>query len=143
MRQPPSRDSGDIQLSRRQVLATTAALAVGGLAGCTDEPDPDGSLRVSVNNQSGTAQQITVTVTDGDGGQRVETTDTVPANVSQPFESSGYEDGQYTIQVQGEDWATSSAWRPSVCRNFEFPTRLGSRDQTPMVTAESSCLDEQ
>ncbi|MCU4718909.1 hypothetical protein [Halapricum hydrolyticum] len=58
---------------------------------------------MTVNNQRGTAQRITVTVTDSDGEQHVKKTDTVPANVSQPFESSGYEDGQYTIQVQGED----------------------------------------
>lgn len=143
MVQSSSRGIGDIRTTRRRVLATTATLAVVGLAGCADEPNSDGSLRVTVNNQRGTAQRITVTVTDSDGEQHVKTTDTVPANVSQPFESSGYEDGQYTIQVQGEDWATSSVWRPSVCRNFQFLTRLNSPDQTPMVTAESSCLDDQ
>ena len=95
-----------------------------------------------VNNQLDAAQEVTVTVTDGDGERRVDTTDTVPASVSRPFESSGYEGGQYTIRVRGPDWATSSVWQPGTCRDYEFLTRLESNDGTPMVTAESSCQEE-
>lgn len=128
--------------SRRAVLAATATAAVGTVAGCADDPGADGTLRVVVNNQRDAAQEVTITVTDGDGERRVDTTDTVPANVGRPFESSGYGDGQYSIRVQGPDWATSSVWRPAECRDYEFLTRLEANDGAPMVTAESSCLPD-
>lgn len=95
-----------------------------------------------INNQRDAAQAVTVTVTDAEGTVRLDTSATVEGSVSRPFESHGYEDGQYSIRVQGPDWATGSVWRPASCRSYEFLTRLEADDETPMVTAESTCASE-
>lgn len=135
--------------TRRQVLASAGALAGLALAGCASPgqvggPSSDETvLRVRVNNQSGRAQPVTVTVTGPDGTAVVDLSDeTVPAGVSQTFERTGLDGDSYEIAVEGTDWATAAVWTPAACPTYTVVTRLDGTDAKPDVAIETSCSAE-
>lgn len=133
-----------MRLTRRQVLATTAALGATALAGCAGVGDsratPTGSLDVDIRNQTATAATVAIRVTDSEGTSYEEFPDeTVPADVSRAYTVSAPADRRYSIAVQGTDWATGGTWDPGVCPGYRFITTLTDDGERPSVIAESVC----
>jgi hypothetical protein len=133
-----------MQRTRRQVLATTAALGAVGLAGCAgfggSRATPTGSLDIDIRNRTGTAETVAIRVTDSEGTSYEELLDeTVPADVSRAYSVSVPGDRRYSIAVQGADWATGGTWDPAACPAYRFITTVTDDGEQPSVTAESVC----
>jgi len=132
--------------TRRRTLQSVGAIAGFALAGCSSPGQSEGQTRLTIrtNNQSGTSQTFSVSVTDSDGEVVVERPDvTVPDGVSQAVEETGLDGDSYTIRVTGDRWATSGVWQPDTCRDYTFLTTLDSPETTPAVTARASCSTDQ
>ena len=127
--------------TRRQLLTAGAAATGVVLAGCSGgESTPERTLRIVLNNQSGRAQTVTITVTDAEDAVVEEYADeTIQDGVSTPFESSDYEDGSYSIAVDGDDWASGGVYHPESCPRSTFTTLLEAGEAEPAVTAMVSC----
>ncbi|WP_435333432.1 hypothetical protein [Haloarchaeobius sp. TZWWS8] len=130
-------------LSRRQLLSAISVAGTTVLAGCTFSAnlggDPSGTLFVDVVNEGEEDQTVTVVLLDDSDSPVDEWPETVvPANTSKSFrfDSSG---GPFEARVESARFASAGRWDPSTCTKERFVTRVGVRDGTPYVTAESRC----
>ncbi|CDK38849.1 hypothetical protein [Halorubrum sp. AJ67] len=111
-------------MERRRLLAASATVVAGGVAGCLGSDDP-GRLDLTVRNDGDGPVDVDVVVEGDDGTTYEEESDRVDAGVARAFEVVVGATGRHEVAVTGPDWEGRLAWDAGTCQLYDATMVVG------------------
>ena len=110
-------------MNRRQFVAVTGTLSLGGCTGLFGEPAAS-RLDLTVQNERRDPLTVVVDVVADDGTTYAAESDRIDSGVARAFEVVVGATGRHVVTVTGEDFGGELAWNAETCGRFDGTIRV-------------------